>query len=162
MNQTDISQTPTDGVQPAWTRFIKAIAVVQMCLFAAVWMGFCIFAFCMVHGWGVEYDRKMEMIRRGEVKPDTLYVVEISQNKNGGNQNVSLSLEKGGKAVAWRSDDKFNDVRVGDTVEAYRFDDVYLIPQFDRGGFHWGEWIFLAFGMLPLPVAAGALLVGKL
>jgi hypothetical protein len=156
MTRSNLVVNPPDGNQAAWLRPVTALAVVEVGLFAAVWMGFGVFAFVMVHRWGVEFDRKMEMIGRGEVKPETLRVVGISQDKEHGGWNVSLG--KGGKAVAWRSDNKVEDLRVGSETDAYRFGDGYLVPRFDRGGHHWGKWVFLGFGLLPLPVAGGALL----
>jgi hypothetical protein len=160
MTPMNISQNPPNGKQPAWVRSVKVVAIVQMCLFAVAWMGFGVFAFCMVHRWGIEYDRKMEMVRHGQVKSEPLRVMGISPDKDRGGWNVSLG--KDGTAVAWRSDNKVDDLRVGGDTAAYRFGDEYLIPRFDRGGHHWGKWIFLAFGMLPLPVAGGALLLRKL
>jgi hypothetical protein len=139
---------------------MKVMAIVGPIIFALIWMGFGIFAFFLIHSWGVEYDHKLETIKRGEVKPITLYVTDLSENKKSRNWNVAIGV--GGKAVAWRSPNDVAGLQLGSPVTAYRFGDNYLIPQFDRGGHHWGEWIFLAFGMLPLPIIGVIILVSLL
>ena len=157
MSPTDASQNPSTDPPPALLRPMKAMAVVGPIMFALMWMGFGLFAFFQIQAWGVAFDRKMAMIERGEVKPDTLSVTGLSEDKKHGGWNIAMGKEA--KAVAWRTTNDVEEIRVGSTVAAYRFDDAYLIPRFDRGGHEWGKWVFLAIGFLPLPVIGLVLLV---
>jgi hypothetical protein len=150
MSPTDTSRKSSTNPQFPLLGLMKVMAIVGPIVFALIWMGFGLFAFFLIGSWGVEYDRKMEMINRGEVKPMALYITDLSKNKNSGNWNVAIG--SGGRPVAWRTTNEIEGVRVGSTVNAYRFGDDYLIPQFDRGGHHWGKWIFLGFGLLPVPI----------
>jgi hypothetical protein len=156
MAQRDVSKIQPDVSPGVLVRPIKVLAVMGPIFFALAWMAIGFYAFFQIHAWGVKYDRKMAMIERGEVKPDTLCVTNVSEDKD--HDGWFVAIGKGGKAVAWRSVNKVDDIQVGGTVAAYRFDDAYLIPQFDRGGFRWGKWVFLAVGLLPIPVIGGILL----
>lgn len=156
MVQRNISNNQSGVAQSMLPHALNSMAVAGPAFFALLWMAFGIFAFFQIHAWGVEYDRKMTMIERGEVKPDALNVTSVSADKDHGSWYVAIG--KGKKAVAWRSVDKVDDVVVGGPVTAYRFGDDYLIPRFDRGGHHWGKWVFLAVGLLPVPVIGGVLL----
>jgi hypothetical protein len=159
MNFNNDSPNPNKPLPPAWIRWMKAAAVVEMSLLGLAWMAFGIVAFFVIDHWGVEYDRKIAAIHDGRVKPEMLKISNIAKGDNSGRWNISL--HKDGKDVIWRSDSRVDDLKVGGEMAAYRFGSEYLIPRFDHGGY-WGKWIFLGFGMLPLPVAAVALLVGKL
>jgi hypothetical protein len=134
---------------------LKAWGVVVPIICALVWMAFGLSLFVQIRAWGVAYDRKMGMIERGEVRPETLCVMELSKDKEHG---WHIAMGKNGKAVAWRTDSKIEGIQVGSTVAAYRFGDTYLIPRFDRGGFHWAKWVFLVVALLPLPIVGGVLL----
>lgn len=156
MDQKDIPDAERNASQSALAAPLRAMSVLGPIFFALIWTAFGLFAFFQIHAWGVEYDRKMAMIERGEVKPETLHVTGVSEDKEHGGWHIAIG--KNGKAVAWRSDNKIEDIRVGSAVTAYRFGDSYLIPRFDRGGHSTGKWIFLAFGLLPWPVIGGVLL----
>ena len=140
-------------------RPINAFAAVELCLFASVWIAFGVFAFFQIHAWGIEYDRKIAVIARGETTPETLNVLEVRQpTRSQEDSRWLIVLGNGEKTVAWRHVDAPNDIRVGSEAIAYRFGDEYLIPQFDRGGHHWGKWVFLAVGLIPVPIAGGVVL----
>lgn len=91
---------------------------------------------------------------RGEVRPETLHVLRVDRPAKGSDGDWQIVLGEGDKIVDSRQVHSPDGVHVGGEVVAYRFGERYLIPQFDRGGHHWGKWIFLAFGLLPLPVIA--------
>lgn len=135
---------------------MKGVVLVSTGLAAVMWLAAFIALFCLIHYWDVEFHRKMEMIERGEVKPETLQITRVVKN-DGGGWNVGLTA-KGKKDTAWRTDVALDNPHVGDTMPGYRFDDKYLIPQLGDGNF-WGKWIFLAVGMLPLVVIGIVLLV---
>ena len=156
MSPTDTSSTTASVPPPALLRLMKLMVVAGLTSFTLMWLGFGLFAFFMIHNWGIEYDRKIEMIKRREVKPITLNITGLSEKKRNGGWDVVIG--KGGKPVAWRSGNNVTGVHVGDAVTAYQFGDKYLIPRFDRGGHHWGKWGFLGFGFLPLTILGGVLL----
>ena len=159
MDKDDTSKSQSGLRQSALVRYFKLLGLVGPLLFAVAWMAFGIFAFFLIRAWGIQYDRRMAMIERGEIKPEMLHVMSISKDEDRG---WSIALGNGDKPIEWRSDNKIDDISVGGKVAAYRFGDKYLIPQFDRGGFNWGKWVFLGVGLLPIPVIGGVVLFKRL
>ena len=129
-------------------RVIKPMAVVGPILPALTWLAFCLIVFFQFHAWGVEYDRKMAMIERGEVKPETLYVVKLVYHE-GGPRHASVWWVTLGEnrqdGTLYREAGSVDDLHVGSPVTAYRcgsdkaHDDGYLIPRFSPGHHHWGS-----------------------
>jgi hypothetical protein len=145
----------SEFLQSMLWRTMKIMPRVGLILFALIWMSFGLFLFFLIHTWDIEYNRKMAMIDRGEVNPVTLIVLGVSEDKNNGGWKVSLG--PGGKAVAWRTISKKEQLHTGDSVIAYRFDDNYLIPQVD-GGFGWGKWAFFTVGLMPIVIIGSVML----
>jgi hypothetical protein len=150
------SQNPEKDDTPAWLRPSKTAIIVQMILMAATPMALGIVAFCIIHGWDVEFQRKLEMIRRGEVKPETLSIIKINREK--GNPMGAIAFGKDKKIMVWRVKMPLEGAQIGDETTAYPFDEEYLIPRFDRGNF-WGKWIFLAGGLLMAFLGCGGMLL---
>jgi len=150
-------QQSSDAAQAALASSFKAVSLIGLIVFALVWLTFGCVAFVQIHQWDIQYDQKMKMIECGEVKPDNLDVQGLFDDAKAGVRRVTLA--KNGKAVAWRSINKAEGLRVGESVPAYAFGEDYIIPRFDRGGFHWGKWVFLGFGLFPLVVIGCVALV---
>lgn len=159
MTRHRVSEFSPDVRERSWLRPLQVLSLLGPLSFAFFWMAFGIFAFFLIRAWGIEYDRKVALIQRGAVPPETLYVTRVFQNDDG---RWQVSLGKAEREVAWRSTDDSAELPVGSAVTAYRFDQDYLIPCLDRGGHSWGKWVFLGFGLLPVPVFAGILLVRRL
>ena len=143
MNPTNISHKPAYDGLAAWLRPTKASMIVGMIFAVGAPMAIGIVGFCLCQQSEVEYNCKTEMIARGEVKREMLRVLKITK----GNGNWNVSLGKDGKALAWRSESNVDDLRVGGKTAAYKFDDAYLIPRFDRGNFG-PKWYLLSFGLV--------------
>jgi hypothetical protein len=154
--QSTNPQNPENGVMPAWLRPSKTAIIVQMIFTAAMPMAFGIVVFCIIQSWDVEFQRKLEMIRRGEVKPETLSVIKINRDK--GNTTGSIAFGKDKKIMVWRSEIRLEGMQIGDETTAYPFGDEYLIPRFDRGNF-WIKWTFLAGGLLMAFVSCGSMVL---
>lgn len=101
MTRSNIPPFKCNPSKDAVVTLVRMQAVIGLGFFALKWMAFGVFAFCLIHKWGVEYDRKMAMIEHGEVKPGSLYVMGVTKDQDSGGWRVSFG--KSGKAVAWRS-----------------------------------------------------------
>jgi hypothetical protein len=141
VSSKEIPQNSVSGQRAAWLRPAKEGTIVGLLFTAVGPAAFGIIGFCLCLHWEAEYNRKVEMVRRGDVKPEMLRIMKID---NGSESTVSLG--KFGTAVAWRSVANVEGLRVGDKVDAYRFGDSYFIPRFDNGSFV-GKWYFLMFGV---------------
>jgi hypothetical protein len=153
MSQTDASRNSTTPVQTGRRRLSKAAVIARIVLPTAVG----IVGFCLIQSRDMAYNRRIDAIFRGEVKPETLRVLQIAKD---GESGWSVSLGKAGTTVARRSSGKVDHLRVGAAVDAYRFDEEYVIPRFDfrLSGSSGIKWTFLAAGVLPLLFAALRLL----
>jgi hypothetical protein len=161
MVQNNMPENPSSIKQSEPMRPVRERSLLGQVFSILVWMGFGIFGFVLIGAWGAEYNRKMAMIERGEVKPQTLYVVEVLDQSrfqhDKGKWKVSLGEnQKERKTDRW--DNNVDDLHIGSTVTAYQFGDSYLIPRFDRDGSNRIRWTFLAIGFLPLLIIGGKLL----
>jgi hypothetical protein len=138
--KTPLQQTP-NGRQPVERRPTKWAMIVRVFLMAVAPAGFGIFIFCSGLHWEAEYNRKMEVIRRGNVQPEMLRIAKIE-----GGEDSTVWLERSGRKVASRSVGNLEGLRVGDKVEAYPFGDSYVIPRFD-GCKYAGKWYCLIIGV---------------
>jgi hypothetical protein len=157
MCPTDGSQTPASESLPAWLRPSIASMVVGTIFALGIPMAIGIVAFCVCQQSEAEYNRKTEMIARGEVKPEMLRVLEVIK----GDGNWYVSLGKNEKAVAWRWDKNVDDLPVGAETAAYRFGYAYRIPRFDRGNVG-PKWYWLAFRLVCAFLAGGVALLKAL
>jgi hypothetical protein len=132
---------------------VHRVAVIEFGVFAVVCACFGIHAFVTIQGWGVQYDKKLAAIQRGEVKPEMLRLLRIEDAGRHGTSAI-LSEEDGGKPVAHRKVRDVSAIWVGQRFKGYRFGDRFLIPHFDTGGHHWGKWFFLSIGLLPGAIIA--------
>jgi hypothetical protein len=142
---------------------LQILGGLEIGLFLLCWLALCIVAFFMINAWGVEHDRRMAAIESGEIRPDTLRVSRFHQMK--ANDYLAVFVNEAGEEIATRKvtdppampvlPTRRGDLRVGDDVVAYRFGEEYLIPNLDGGGHYWGKWVFLALGLLPIPVIGG-------
>jgi hypothetical protein len=123
-----------------------------------------ILMFGLTHADRVKYERRMTMIEHGEVKPQTLYVLEVSHREPTQNQReqwwVTLGTSGSNSKKIYRSYDPDSPPRMSAAVMVYRFDDGgdgYFVPEFE---IHVAsqEWYFLAVGLGAIPVAAAVLL----
>jgi hypothetical protein len=147
MNQPAMNQHARRNSRP---RPLLTPMVIRLVIPTAIGL----FGFCLCQYWDVQYSRRMEMIGRGEVKPEALQVLKIFK-RNGDDWNVSLGRDR--THLLWRPTDKVEDLHQGSEIKAYRFGNHLLVPRFDRGGYT-VKWFLLAFGLLSFLLAGGRLL----
>jgi hypothetical protein len=132
-------------------------------LLGLAWMAGWTYLFFVSWAGEIEYDRKMAMIERGEVKPHAFYVDAIYHElRPHRGWQVYLRTDQKDLMVG-RWDANVDNLHVGSRVMAYRFDDVdspdgYLIPRFDHGP---NKGVAVVIGLLPIVVAGGIFLYKK-
>ncbi len=129
---------------------VRILAAVEIGLFGLLWMSFGVGVFLFICSAEAEHDRRMAMIRAGEVEPLTLRVLAVHRDESRGDWLVELGTVEQG-VVARRETTSIEDLAVGTPVEAYPYPDEYFIPRFYNDA-RWGKYVFLALGLLPLPV----------
>jgi hypothetical protein len=115
-----------------------------LAIFFVLWGGFGLFFFFLGHHWGVEYDKKIEKISRGE-EPEIFEVLKILND----DEDTYVRFRREGTDEIVTVAGSARTISVGSKVQAYRISNEWFIPEIHRGGHHWGKWIFLAFGLLP-------------
>ncbi len=137
---------------------IEKFGAVQFMLFWCVWAAFGIFAFFQIGQWGHDYDRKMSLVAAGKVPAQRLYVASIYRGQEEGGWNIGLStdVQKRPPAIldVYGRMKELRGLAIGSEVTAYRIDGKWFVPRFFTGGFNWGKWVFLCFGLIP-PLIAG-------
>jgi hypothetical protein len=132
---------------------LNTLGVVEACLFGLLWFGLGITAFVHVYGGELEHRRRLEAIRRGDVRPETLSVVNLNEHWKDERGHVIAVGRSPVEVVTKRRVPSLDGLRAGERVQAYRFGDQYYLPRFDHFP-AWGKFVFLAFALLPVGVAA--------
>jgi hypothetical protein len=105
-----------------------------------------------------QVEAKLQSIRAGTIQPDTLTVVrKYVDAGRGGLPHVVFSSDAQATVNLAVTVDFFNKVRVGDTVDGYKFPDGYFIPENRRASGGAGRWFFLGLGVL---LGGGVLALG--
>lgn len=133
----------SDGFHPT--------GLTPLILFGCLWAAFGIVSFVVIGQWERAYNRKTAMIRDGTVQPQTLYVTRIEHDRDEGNWGIGLNRRPGpsrSDEAYWATVTKLDGLTLGTPVPAYLIDGKWFVPRFS-GGFSWGKWVFLAFGLVP-------------
>jgi hypothetical protein len=136
---------------------LSVLGRIETVIFACLWAGFGIVAFIQISAWGRAYDQKQAAIAKGAVQEETLYVAVVNhsqRNTGGWDLGIRKKSVDASKIVEYRHVNARDKLAVGTPIAAFKFPDGYLIPRFDQGGFNWGRWAFLAFGLVP-PMIVG-------
>lgn len=150
-------------------RLMKMWKPVGLILLGLAWLGLWTYMFFATEAAATRFDRRMAMIERRELQPQTLYVEEIIDvSRNRGNYGKWKLLLGGNwdERGTTRWDDNIDDLHVGTPVTVYRFSDAYsagpvhdgyVIPRFDHSPRE-GKWAALVIGLLPVLALGGVLL----
>ena len=115
-------------------------------------LGFAVFgivAFVRTGNSQHQYEDRLQSIRNGKIRPDTLTVVrKYVEPGKGGLGHVVFGSNRLPKVNIEATRDFFNSVNLGDTVQGYYFPDGYFIPQNHGGDAGVGKWFFLSLGVL--------------
>jgi hypothetical protein len=126
-------------------------ALIQTFVPVAFGLGFIVFgivAFIRVDNSQQLYESRLQSIRAGKIKPDTLTVVRkyVDPGKVPWPVVVFRS-NKLPKVNIEVTRDFFNSINLGDTIPGYYFPDGYFIPQNHGGDAGVGKWFFLGIGV---------------
>ncbi len=95
-----------------------------------------------------QFEAKLQHIRMGDVRPETLTVVSKRDNtgKRTSQQWVVFRSSRQPELVYPAPPDLFNIVNPGSTVTGYYFPDGYFIPQYDTDrDAGTPKWVFFSF-----------------
>jgi len=106
---------------------------------------------------GNEFDRKMALIAAGQVPRELLFVNSIQHDSQQDSWSVGVSGAPNApvRQTQYYQSQTLDGLNVGAQIDGYRFGQEDFIPRFNKGGFAWGKWMFLGFGVVPPVLAAG-------
>jgi hypothetical protein len=106
-----------------------------------------------VYGGELEHGRRLEAIRKGAVPPETLFLVNLNEHWKDERVHVIDLGRSRTEVVTTKRVSSLDGLRAGEQVQAYPFEGQYYLPRFDHFP-AWGKFVFLAFALLPVGVAA--------